>query len=57
MWVELGDDPVRVLLAGADGAGNFLELVVVMGDEEEFVIHAMPLRRATAEALFGERDE
>ena len=53
MWVELGDDPVRVLLTGPDRAGNSLELVVKMGNEEELVIHAMPLRRMTAEALFG----
>lgn len=52
-WVEVGDDPVRVLLAGPDNAGNVLELVVMMGDEVELVIHAMPLRPATAEALFG----
>ena len=57
MWVELGDDPVRVLLTGPDRAGNLLELVVMMGNEEELVIHAMPLRRTTAEALFGGGDE
>jgi len=29
-WVELGDDPLRYLLAGADRAGNLLELVVLV---------------------------
>jgi hypothetical protein len=53
VWVEVGDDPIRVLLAGPDSAGNILELVVMIGEEVELVIHAMPLRRATAEALFG----
>jgi len=33
-WVELGDDPLRYLLAGADRAGNLLELVVAVEDDE-----------------------
>jgi len=53
VWVEVGDDPFRVLMAGPDTAGNVLELVVMMGNEVELVIHAMPLRRTTAESLFG----
>jgi hypothetical protein len=52
-WVELGDDPLRYLMAGPDQAGNFVELVVVIGDEDELLIHTMPLRRGTAEELFG----
>ncbi len=51
--LEVGDDPVRVLLAGLDGAGHVLELVVMMGSEVEVVIHAMPPRRTTAQALLG----
>lgn len=51
--VEVGGDPVRVLLAGPDSAGNVLEPVVKMGSEVVMAIHAMPLRRTTAEALFG----
>ena len=28
-WVEIGEDPQRYLIAGADRAGNLLELVVI----------------------------
>ena len=52
VWLELDDDPLRYLLAGPDRAGNLLELVVV-ADDVEVLIHAMPLRRGTAEELFG----
>lgn len=60
-WVELGDDPARFLLAGPDRAGRLLELVVLTvvaesGVERVLVIHAMPLRRATSEELFGGKD-
>ena len=53
-WTELGEDPPRYLLVGPDRAGNLLELVVVDVGGEELVIHAMPLRRSTAEELFGD---
>jgi len=53
-WVELGDDPPRYLLAGPDGAGNLLELVVLVLGGDELVIHAMGLRRSTAQELFGD---
>ena len=53
VWVEVGDDPIRVQLAGPDSAGNVLALVVMMEDKEALVIHAMPLRRTAAEPLFG----
>jgi hypothetical protein len=52
-WLELDDDPLRYLLVGPDRAGNLLELVVVIADDVELLIHAMPLRRGTAEELFG----
>lgn len=52
-WIELGDDPSRFLLAGPDRAGNLLELVVMVTEEGEFMIHAMPIRRSTAEQLLG----
>lgn len=52
-WVELGDDPQRYLLAGPDRAGNLLELVVLVTDEVELVIHAMALRDTTRRELFG----
>ena len=50
-WIELGDDPIRFLLAGPDRAGNQLELVMMVTEEGEFMIHAMPMRRSTAEQL------
>ena len=52
-WIELGDDPIRFLLAGPDRAGNQLELVMMVTEEGEFMIHAMPMRRSTAEQLLG----
>lgn len=52
-WTELGDDPPRYLLAGPDRAGHLLELVVLDLGGDELVIHAMPLRRSTAQELFG----
>ncbi len=53
-WVEVGDDPPRYLVAGADRAGNLLELVVLAVEDDVLVIHAMALRRSTREALFGD---
>ena len=53
VWLELDDDPLRYLLAGPDRAGNYLELVILVIDGAELLIHAMPLRRRTAEELFG----
>ncbi|MDA8040004.1 MAG: hypothetical protein M0Z69_12795 [Actinomycetota bacterium] len=53
-WVELGDDPQRYLLAGPDRAGNLLELVILVLGRDELVIHAMPLQRSSAQALFGD---
>lgn len=52
-WVELGEDPPRYLMAGADRAGNLLELVVIELNEEVLAIHAMKLRRSTEQELFG----
>jgi hypothetical protein len=49
--IELGDDPIRLHLAGTDRAGNLLELVTVMTDEDEFLIHAVSMRSGTAELL------
>ena len=53
VWVELGEDPPRYLLAGPDRAGNLLELVLLVGQDVELVIHAMALRDATRRELFG----
>ena len=54
IWVELGEDPPRYLLAGPDRAGNLLELVVLGVGGDELVIHAMALRLSTADELFGD---
>lgn len=53
-WVELGDDPLRFLVAGADRAGNLVEVVVLAVEDDVLVIHAMALRRRTREELFGD---
>jgi hypothetical protein len=53
-WIEVGDDPLRFLLAGPDLAGNLLELVVLVAGSVELVIHAMKLRPTTASQLLGE---
>jgi hypothetical protein len=52
-WVEIGEDPFRYLTAGPDLAGNVIELVIVVAEDVELLIHAMPIRRSTEEALFG----
>ncbi len=53
-WVELGDDPLRYLVAGVDRAGNLVELVVLAVQNDVLVIHAMALRRSTRRELFGD---
>ena len=54
VWIQLGDDPARFLLAGGDRAGNLLEVVVIDASGEPLVIHAMPLRTTTEHELFGD---
>ncbi len=54
VWVRLGEDPPRYLLAGPDRAGNLLELVVLDLGEDALVIHVMTLRRSTQRELFGD---
>lgn len=42
---DLGENPDRWLVLGPDTAGNFLELVVLIsGEGDEIIIHAMPMR-------------
>ena len=53
-WLELGDDPLRYLVAGTDRSGNLLELVVLSVEDDQLVIHAMALRRSTRRELFGD---
>lgn len=42
---DLGEDPDRWLVLGPDTAGNLLEIVVLIsGESDEIIIHAMPMR-------------
>ena len=41
---DVGEDPDRWLVIGPDRAGNLLELVVLVDQRGEIVIHAMALR-------------
>lgn len=41
---DIGEDPDRWLVIGPDRAGNLLELVVLVDQRGEMVIHAMTLR-------------
>ena len=44
---DLGDDdsPYRLLVIGPDRAGNVLEIIVlILDDESRMAIHAMPIR-------------
>ena len=41
---EVGEDPNRFLVLGADRAGNLLELVVMDRPQGPAVIHAMAMR-------------
>lgn len=52
-WVELADDPARFLMVGPNSAGNLIELVALHVGGRAVIIHAMPLRKSTAQVLFG----
>ena len=42
---DIGDDPDRWLVLGPDGSSNLSELVILItGDGEQLVIHAMKMR-------------
>jgi hypothetical protein len=41
---DAGEDPDRWLVIGPDRAGNLLEVVVLIVDESQLAIHAMPMR-------------
>lgn len=43
--VLVGEDPDRWFYIGVDPAGRALEIVTVMGEDGETVIHAMKLRK------------
>ena len=52
-WIELGDDPIRFLSAGPDQAGNLLELVMMVTEVDESLIHAMPMNGSAADQILG----
>jgi hypothetical protein len=52
-WIEVGEDPVRYLMAGADRTGNLLELVLLVTPGVDLVIHAMKIRPSSKTQLFG----
>ena len=41
---DAGEDPDRYLVIGPDRSGVLLEVVVLVTDERQLVIHAMPMR-------------
>jgi hypothetical protein len=42
---DLGEDPDRWLVIGPDRAANLLEVILLItGEGDELIIHAMPLR-------------
>ncbi len=41
---DVGEDPDRWLVLGPDRAGNLLEVVVLVAQDRDLVIHAMPMR-------------
>lgn len=52
------DDPPKLLVIGPDGAGNLLEVIVlVLADDRLLAIHAMPLRPTFHELLPGGDDD
>ena len=49
---DLGQDPDRWLVIGPDRSANLLEVVVlVTREDDEMIIHAMPLRAAYRKLL------
>jgi hypothetical protein len=50
--IDPDDDPPKVLAIGPDDAGNLLEIIwLVLAEDVNLVIHAMPLRRTFYELL------
>jgi hypothetical protein len=41
---DAGEEPLRVLVIGPDLAGNLLEIIAIIRDQDLLVIHAMPMR-------------
>ena len=53
VWIEICDDPFRYLLAGPDRSENVVKIVIMIIEDRELVIHAMPIRATTRLQLFG----
>ncbi len=53
VWIAISDDPFRYLLAGPARSGNVVEIVIMIIEDREIVIHAMPIRATTRIQLFG----
>ncbi len=41
---DAGDDPDRWLVIGSDRAGNLLEIILLVTEDREIVVHAMDMR-------------
>jgi hypothetical protein len=52
--IEPDGDPPKSLCIGPDSAGNLLELLYLQLEEDDLVIHAMPLRPVFRTHLTGE---
>jgi hypothetical protein len=52
---QVGEDPARYLVLGADRAGRFLELIVLDRPQGPAVIHAMAMRTQYQALLPKER--
>lgn len=48
------DDPPKSLCIGPDPAGNLLEILYLQLDDDDLIIHAMPLRPVFRTYLTGE---
>jgi len=52
--IDPDNDPPKSLAIGPDKAGNLLELLYLQLEDDDLIIHAMPLRDVFARFLTGE---
>lgn len=52
--IDPDDDPPKSLCIGPDTAGNLLEILYLQLDDDDLIIHAMPLRPVFRTYLTGE---
>ena len=56
--LDTGSDRPRVFLVGPDRAGNMLEVILLLlAEDRELAIHAMPLRKKYYRLLEGTSDD